>query len=268
MKVRKYILLLAFLTWLAGVVPAGGQERERYHSRLLLGLTGGATVSSGIYQYSSGPEPPNFNPIVTPGGGLTIDWRIARWLSLQNAFLYKGKGDRIDMKLWAEKFYQMLTPESDPDFSLEGAGFIKTDIRYVEWSLCPTFVIGKSFEIGIGGFAAVGLTGKENKDYVVSYFWDGELIEANEVKTERPVGFALLVPTTDDPNTLSINQLDYGLCSRLGFRIGAFTLAGSVSYSLEKWEPAPSLFTEMPVTQTQNISGMVSLTFFLGKRPL
>jgi hypothetical protein len=268
MNIRKYILLLTFLTWLAGVGPATGQEKERYHSRFLLGFTGGATVSSGIYQYANGPEPPSFNPIITPGGGLTFDWRMAKWFSLQNAFLYKGKGDKIDMKLWAEEFYQMLAPVSDPAFSLEAEGIVKTDIRYVEWSLCPTFVIGRVFEIGIGAFAAVGISGKETTDYIINYYWEGELIEANEVKTERPVGFALLVPTTDDPDILSINQLDYGLCGRLGFRIGAFTLAGSVSYSLEKWEPEPSLFNEKPVTQTQNISGMVSLSFFLGKRPL
>ena len=266
MKISKCIVFLAGLIWLAGVVPAEGQSEGRFRSRFLMGFTGGATVSSGNYQFVNGPEPPRFNPLIFPGGGLTFDWRMTKWLSLQNAFLYKAKGDNIDMKLWSEEFYKKLAPFSNPSFSFVGNGFVKTDIRYFEWSLCPNIILGRIVEIGIGGFAAIGLSGKETQDYVVNYLWDGKNFQSDEVNTSRPVEFVFYAPSSDNKDILYINRLDYGLCGRLGFRLGPVTLAGCFSYSLNTWEPDPLLGLQSAQNQTQNLSGMASLTFFLGKR--
>jgi hypothetical protein len=266
MKNHIKIFILAGLSGLFLVCGADGQEKVPFHSRFLPGLTGGVTVSSGRYEYTNGPEPPQFNPMVFAGGGVTFDWRMARWFSLQNAFIYRAKGDRIDMKTWSDEFLVKLSSVWDPAFSMAGTGMIRTDIRYLEWSLCPNIIIANFVEVGIGGFVAVGLSGKETQDYTIDYFWEGNRLETNTVKSEQPVEFVALYQTDEITDALPINRFDYGLLGRLGFRLGSFTLAASLSYGYNPWEPVQSdLFGYVePLNKTRNLSGLLSLTWLIG----
>ncbi len=266
MRSIRYICLLACLIGLAGASPVAGQEDNSFHSRFLIGFTAGADVSSGIYKYANGPEPPLVNPLVSPGGGITLDWRMARAFSLQTAFLYRGKGDRIDMKLWSDKFYEDVSGVVNPLFTLDGNGIVKTSLHYLEWSLTPTFVFGRRFELGLGGFVAAGINGRAIDDYTIRYYWGGELLEEERYDSDKKVEFVTLFPTSNDPEVKYVNRLDYGVCGHLGLRIHAFTLAAKLSVSLEKWEPNPSLFGEEADTRTQNVAMMFSVSYFLGKR--
>lgn len=260
---------LVVLLWSGSMSPAAAQEEGSGKSGFLLGFTAGATVSTGLYEKLDGPKPPTFNPLVFPAGGLTFDWRMSNWFSLQNSFLYKSKSDKINVKSWGEVFQAELQGNWDPAFTLAGEGFVKSDIRYLEWSLCPTFVIARSIEIGLGGFIGVGISGKRTEDYSINYLWNGEPLDSKTVQSEKPAGFSLIYETEEtDPETLPVNRLDYGILGRLGLRLGPMTLGGSLSYSMNPIEPSyydPFGVVE-PDTETKIISGMLSLTFLIGKR--
>jgi hypothetical protein len=269
-RLNKIIHVKAFLMCVLYLVifhAANGQQ-DGFSASFRVGITAGATVSTGSYQYGDGPEPPSFNPLVFPGGGLTLDWRTSRRFSLQNSLLYKSKGDRIDMKTWTEEFYHSLASFTDPAITVKGEGTIMHDIRYLEWTISANMIVSRVFEAGVGLFAAAGLSGMETEDYAINYLFSGIEFRTDEVNNERPVEFVSVLQTDEASDTLYFNRFDYGLAGRVGFRTGPLTWAVSLNYSFGNWEPAQyDLFgTRESLNQTRHISGMVSLSYLFGKR--
>jgi hypothetical protein len=236
--------------------------------KFLFGLTAGAGLSTCRYEYNSIAPPPQLSYRIVPAGGIGFDWRMGRIFSLQMNAMYKGKCDKIDMTKWIDAI--VADTDFPPDTSFEGKiiadSFIETKLGYVELSLVPTFTIGQLWELGFGGYAGFGLTGKEVSDYTIKYENYGYPFPDEVVNEERLVNFFILSPEEIIDNELYISQIDYGLYGHLGIRMNPFELSLGVSYSSLSWEP-DSKFTDLFIEtydRNYNLTGVVTLSWYPG----
>lgn len=237
-------------------------------SKFLFGLTAGGGLSTCRYEYNSIAPPPQLSYRFVPAGGIGFDWRMGRIFSLQMNALYKGKGDKIDMGKWMDAI--IADTDIPTDTSFEGKivadGFIETKLAYVELTLVPTFTIGQVVELGFGGYAGYGLTGKEVSDYTIKYENYGFPFPDEVVNEERPVNFFIISPEEIIENKLYVSQIDYGLYGHLGFRMKPFKLSFGVSYSSLSWEPdsrLTDLFIET-YDRNYNLTGVLTLSWYPG----
>jgi hypothetical protein len=240
-----------------------GREAD-FKKGFFVGLMAGGNINAALYDYQTAPEPP-IGFAFGPSAGIAVDWRMARSFSLQSTLAYRVKGNRIDMEEWvtslADEYYydpNVLLP------AIEADGYIKTNIAYLEWSLCPVFH-ADLLQFGFGAYLAAGLQGEETADYAITYYLEGEVFDQDMVASSRDVEFVDLIAAADDA-ALQVNRLDYGLTGYMGFAIDPVTIGLTFNYGLQSWEPENTLFSNSkPPNQTQHVNGMLSLVYYFGK---
>ena len=244
--------------------PEKAQE-ERTGRRFLVGPTVGVGFNTGRYDYKTTP-PPALSIGLAPVAGITFDWRMARHFATHIHFMYKGKGDRIDMNQWIQKIN-----ENDPEPSLGSVvakGYTTTTINYAEASLLPVIVLGKHLEVGAGGFFAYGLSGKRVADYTVTYDYDLFPLGETIYNEEHPVEFISIAPSSIEEGKLYINRWDYGLAGHLGLRLNPVKISLGLSYSTKQWEPDSKLSTLFfdDINHTYHLATNLTVSWFFGAK--
>jgi hypothetical protein len=272
---RTFILILVLLLTdlitphplLAGGKKGPGELQEEEHpKRFLMGLTIGGGLATSRFDYKSTASPSILGFRFAPTAGLGFDWRLAKHFSLQMNFMYKEKGNRIDMNQWVDDIYAS-SPEPTIG-SAEAEGYWETKLSYVEVSFLPVFIIGKTLEIGAGVFAGYGFTGKTVTDYTVKYDIPDFPLPDETFRSEKPVEFFLFIPEGNEEDQFYVNAIDYGYVGHLGFRMNPFKLSLSVSYSARSWEPDSeysALFSDT-VDKTYNLNGMITFSWFFNAK--
>ena len=240
-------------------------EPEKSRSAFRVGFTAGVNAATRITDYKVGANPPDNSYRLAPAAGFTFDLRIWRKFYLQSSLLYKGKGDRIDMGLWTEEF---SFPEvGSAVWEVEADGFTTTTLHYAELSLMPVFGIGDEdiqFQIGAGGYVAYGISGKEKRDYTISYYLDYELDSEEIVKEEKTVKFVGLIQSEDNPDEIYLKSVDYGLLFYAGLRLSDINLGAYLAKGYQQLEQdEDNLFvSEAPVVTSKNFTWTLAMTYF------
>lgn len=257
---RLILILLVFI--LAFKINAQNESDKKF----LFGLTAGAGASTCRYEYNSVVPPPALSYSIVPAGGISLDWRMGHIFSLQFNTLYKGKGDKIDMAKWIDKIVASDTFQSGGKIVADG--YIETRLAYAEVALIPTFTIANKLEIGVGGFAAYGLTGKEISKYSVKYENYGFPFPDDVYDESRTANFFIISPEELVENELYVNRLDYGYYGHLGLRMNPFKISLGVSYSTNSREPdskLTDLFIET-YDRNYNLTGVLTLSWYPGAK--
>lgn len=275
-SIIKCFLILAFLfsfnrTELLGIEPntigiwAKNSLKNENSRKFLVGPTIGYGLATCRFDYPGKAAPPmtSFKPV--PNAGLSIDWRIAKSLSLDLDFKYFEKGYKINMNQWVKDINDN-DPEGDDIGSSSAEGYTTMKLSYAEMSIYPIIVIANKLEIGAGGFLAYGLNGKRISDYKIIYNWPELSVPDETFQTEKEVEFVDIFPSSVEDSNIYINRFDYGLTGHLGFRINPFKISLGVNYSINQWEPdskLSGLFLES-FEHTYNIAGFLTVSWFPG----
>ena len=237
-----------------------------FKSSFSIGFTVGGNVATGIYDYKTGTNPPVESFRVGPAGGIILNYHFAKWLAVHTNILYKAKGDRIDMDLWASEFE--FPPGISVTTTAEGDGFITNYIGYLEFSLVPTFVLNPNSRVqvllGVGPYGGIGLHGHEKQDYTIYYYYNGVFEEEKSVNLERDIEFVNLLQESDNPDLKYVNRFDYGVYFNTGVQFDAYLAGVSVSWGRAELEPdMEGFFGAGPRnTITKNISGSIYFCYF------
>ncbi|MCB0546794.1 MAG: outer membrane beta-barrel protein [Phaeodactylibacter sp.] len=234
-----------------------------FHSQLFIGITAGINAATGIYDYRGATEPPAFSILAAPTLGASLDWRISPRFSLQSGLFYRGKGDRIDIGEWISSIESGLSNEGFASSYTEAEGHIQTYVGYLECPIYPVLNLSAGFQLGAGPYLAIGLHGKEKSKYKTSYFVEGNLLGREEVNDSRKIQFADVIALEDNSTTRYFRRIDYGVVGYLGIRTRKMTVAWTVSYGLQQWEPELKLFASQKApTETRHLSGAMLLTYY------
>ena len=266
-------LLLSFLFLFASNNPILAQLDQKSESSTLnqekafsFGIHAGVIGSTGYYQYHDGPEPPIYSVLASPAAGCNFDFRLGKGFSIESTLGYRGKGDRIDMGDWIA---EIEPPEYSVEWIIadsEGEGFVQTRLGYIELGLFPVIHFNDRFRLGLGGYGAIGVHGKEKSDYQISHFFQGSLIDQEVIDNTREIEFVDLISDQDSETTRYINSLDYGVALFLDFGKKPVTYRFTGNYGLQTWQPDTDLFgnSELP-KETYHINGMFSVHYWFGK---
>lgn len=235
-------------------------------NKFLFGLTAGGGISTCRYKYNSVTTPPQLSFRIVPTAGFGFDWRMGKIFSLQFNTLYKGKGDKIDMSKWIDEIVDNDTFQTEGKIIADG--YIETRLAYVELSLIPTLTIANTIEIGAGGFAGFGLTGKEISKYTLKYENYGFPFPDESYNDNRKVNYFILSPEEIVENELYVNRLDYGYYGHIGFRFNPFKISLGVSYSTNSREPDSKLtdFFIETFDRNYNLTGVLTLSWYPGAK--
>lgn len=265
---KRMNIVLCLLIFGLTAAMAQKMKKEEFHGDkpefkrgFFVGFTLGANAATGIYHFRDKPNPPDLNLRVAPVGGFSFDWRLGRHFSFQMNLLYKGKGDNIKMQDWLDKLPDLSN--SSQLIQKTGTGYIKNTIHYGEFSLLPVITIGKVFQIGAGGYVAAGFAGKEERKYSVKYYYQELLIDENSENVERTMEFVTSYAGSD-LNKRYMRRFDYGLCFHTGLRFLPFNVNITACYGMNPWEPKSDLFSNAKTNETKNLTGGISLSYYLG----
>jgi hypothetical protein len=245
---------------------ASKEEKIKTKRGIQLAAFAGINGASGLYNYKSGPEPPVPSLLPAPSIGINVDFPLFKAISMEATLSYRGKGDRIDMQDWFDSFelpptdgvWEVAYPEAD--------GIIQTYIGYGELALCPVFAFSESFRLGLGGYVAGGIHGKEKSDYTIDYYFEGEIFSREVINESRQIEFVELVSLQDTDEVRYINRLDYGFTAFMDIGQGPLSYRFTFNLGQESWEPENDLFGEGNQPQeTYHLTGMFSLHYWFGK---
>ncbi len=215
-------------------------ERDEFRTTFRLGIQGGINAATGIYTNKTITPPPSTSIGLTYTGGLAIEYAIARKFSLNMHLLYKGKGDKIDMGMYAQDIEFPVI--NNYIIYAEGDGNSTSTIHYGEFSIVPTLVFpsssGKSsFILGIGGYLGSAFSGKQTNDYTIRYYQNGNLTNEDEVNNTVNMSIVDFFPEDQNQDLLYIRRIDYGLYSMLGWKFSKFMIGLSSSRGMVEIEP-------------------------------
>jgi len=236
-------------------------------SGVLFGISAGINAGTRFYNYITIPNPPATSMRFAPSFGFILGYQFGNVFSLQSGLKYQGKGDKINMSAWLEDYPKPETVNAI--WETEATGSITTGLHYVEASLLPVFGIGKlnsgvQFQLGLGGFAAYGLTGIETNDYALTYYLDYVFYEEEIVSKVNLVEFVGLLPTTNAESFLYYNSLDYGLLLYTGLRYKKINFGIHFTWGMKELEHKSFNFgywTE-PIDTSKTATTTFALTYF------
>ncbi|MBT8190997.1 MAG: outer membrane beta-barrel protein [Bacteroidia bacterium] len=240
------------------------EEELTKESAFRIGVFLGANGATGLYNYKNGPNPPVLSVLPAYSVGAMFNMKLSPGFSLESSLAYRLKGDRINMFKWIDKIEPPTTSGPWIILDTEGDGTIKTEIGYIEWSVTPVFELSSSARIGLGGYFASGIHGKEKSDYTISSYFEGELASRDEIKSTRDIEFVDILGTDDTDAVRYINRFDYGFTTFIGFGTMPWTVRLTASYGRQTWEPDNDLFGsgETP-RETYHLTGMLSVHYWI-----
>lgn len=244
-----------------------GQEEKNIESadekKLHFGVFGGITAATGIYDYKGQPNPPATSMLAAPAAGILMDWIIANKISLRASISYRGKGDRIDVGEWTSGIEQIEFGGEWETAELQADGFIRTYVGYAELAVFPVIQTSTKFRLGIGGYIAAGLHGKEKSDYVQTIYLDGDLLAENVVLSDRKIEFTSQLGNLDSETTRYFNRMDYGFIGYLGFGTRPITFGITFNYGRVPWEPDNDQSgISSRTTETYHISSLIAVNYW------
>ena len=260
------LLLISNQTLFAQFDEENSFSSQNQEKSFSFGIHAGIIGSTGYYQYHDGPEPPIYSVLANPAAGCNFNFQIGKGFSIESTLGYRGKGDRIDMGEWLLEIEPPIYSVEWITAQTEGEGYVQTRLGYIELGFFPVIHFSEGFRMGVGGYGAIGVHGKEKSDYKISHFFEGSLIDVEIVDATREIEFVDLISGQDTETTRYINSLDYGLGVFFDFGRKPLTFRFTGNYGLQTWQPDTDLFgnSELP-KETYHVLAMFSVQYWFGK---
>lgn len=228
--------------------PAAEDERKKgFH----FGIQVGVSSMTGLYYYRNATQPPLESFGYGYLGGLVIELDISRSFSLMSQIGYKTKGDRIDMSIYAESLE--YPPIGGHFIHVEGEGSSKHNYHYAEISLIPVISLGSKFRMGIGGYLASAISGKEINDYTLYYYQDGISSYQETVNSTKDAEIVDFFPGDISDEKIYLKRWDYGIHALIGWRYPNIMWGFSSSIGMTEIEPDPLFSKGLKPTETKNL---------------